>query len=245
MWKRFTRMIRSFVGLFISFGEDPELILQQNIRDMTDQVPLINQNIAMVKANVTLLEKEEQKLKQQIIEYSSKIKAALQAGRDDIAVTYATGLEQAKTGLSRTQGELNVGRQAYEKAINVKKAFVREKERKTREAMEAIRSHKRAEWQAKVADAMESFEVAGIDASHDEMIRKIEEETAVNEARMSMAMDNIDHEGVNIEEEAEKIRANELLKQFKMEMGLISQTATPAPDQNTQKTMGPRQQGKE
>jgi hypothetical protein len=66
MWARLSRVIRSFVGFFISVAEDPELILQQNIRDMNDQVPRMNESIAMVKANVTLLEKEEAKYKEQI-----------------------------------------------------------------------------------------------------------------------------------------------------------------------------------
>jgi hypothetical protein len=35
-----------------------------------------------------------------------------------------------------------------------------------------------------------------------------------------MAMSNVDTQGMKIEEEAEKIRAGELLKQFKQEMGL-------------------------
>jgi len=73
-----------------------------------------------------------------------------------------------------------------------------------------------------VADAMEQFEVAGISQTHDEMVRKIEEETAVNEARMEMALNNVDQQKIKIEEEAEKLRANELVKQFKVEMGLIS-----------------------
>jgi ElaB/YqjD/DUF883 family membrane-anchored ribosome-binding protein len=38
MWQRFTRLIRSFVGFFISTAENPEIILQQNIRDMGNQV---------------------------------------------------------------------------------------------------------------------------------------------------------------------------------------------------------------
>ena len=59
MWQRLTRVVRSFIGFFISASEDPELILQQNIRDMNDQVPRMNESIAMVKANVTLLEREE------------------------------------------------------------------------------------------------------------------------------------------------------------------------------------------
>ena len=39
--------------------------------------------------------------------------------------------------------------------------------------MNAIRDARRAKWQSKVADAMESFAVAGIDATHDEMLRKV------------------------------------------------------------------------
>ncbi len=55
-----------------------------------------------------------------------------------------------------------------------------------------------------------------------EMVRKIEEMTAVNEARMEMALGNVDQQKIKIEEEAEKIRASELVKQFKTEMGLIA-----------------------
>jgi phage shock protein A len=51
MWRRLSRVVRSFVGLFISMGENPEIILEQNIRDMNDQVPRMNESIAMVKAN--------------------------------------------------------------------------------------------------------------------------------------------------------------------------------------------------
>ena len=81
MWQRFTRMIRSFVGFFISVAEDPELILQQNIRDMNDQVPRMNESIAMVKANVTLLEKEEAKYKDDMTNLTAEVKAAIQANK--------------------------------------------------------------------------------------------------------------------------------------------------------------------
>ena len=166
----------------------------------------VNDSIAMVKANATLLEKEEAKYQQQIKELTSKVKAAIQSGREDLAGTFATALEQMRSALARTQGQLQTARIAYEKALNVKKAFMREKEIKSQEALQAIRDHRRAEWQKKVADVMETFEVAGISATHDEMIRKVEEETAVNEARMEMALDNVDTQSVKIEEEAEKVK---------------------------------------
>jgi len=233
MWNRLSRMVRSFIGFFISAAENPEIILEQNIRDLNDQVPRMNESIAMVKANVTLLEKEEAKYKNDINNLTAKIKAAIQSGRDDIAASFATQLEQLRSAMARTGGQLSTARAAFDKAMAVKQAFMREKERKTQEALGAIRDYRRAQWQKKVADSMEQFEVAGISQTHDEMVRKVEEMTAVNEARMEMAMGNVDQQKMKIEEEAEKIRAGELVKQFKVEMGLMSPEATPAASEKT------------
>ncbi|HEY2363659.1 MAG TPA: PspA/IM30 family protein [Candidatus Angelobacter sp.] len=225
MWQRFSRLIRSFVGFFISTAENPEIILEQNIRDMNDQVPRMNESIAMVKANVTLLEREESKYQDDLANLTAKVKAAIQANRDDIAANFATQLQTTKGALARTQGQLVTARAAFDKAMAVKKAFMAEKERKTQEAMAAIADYRRAQWQKKVADVMEQFDVAGISQTHDEMVRKIQEQTAVNEARMDMAMGNVDQQKMKIEEEAQNIQAGELVKQFKIEMGLASPSA--------------------
>ena len=225
MWQRLTRLIRSFVGFFISTAENPEIILEQNIRDMNDQVPRMNESIAMVKANVTLLEREESKYQDDLANLTAKVKAAIQANRDDIAANFATQLQNTKGALARTQGQLTTARAAFDKAMAVKKAFMAEKERKTQEAMSAIADYRRAQWQKKVADVMEQFDVAGISQTHDEMVRKIQEQTAVNEARMDMAMGNVDQQKMKIEEEAQNIQAGELVKQFKIEMGLASPSA--------------------
>jgi len=161
------------------------------------------------------------------------VKAAIQAGRDDLAGSFAMQLEQVRSALARTQGQLQTANSAFDKALAVKKAFMQEKERKTREALDAIRDYRRAQWQKKVADSMEQFEVAGISQTHDEMVRKIEEMTAVNEARMDLALGNVDQQKIQIEEEADKLRANELVKQFKAEMGLIPPQPSAAPPQKT------------
>jgi phage shock protein A len=238
MWQRFRRAIRSFAGFFVSTIEDPELILEQNIRDLNDQVPKMNESIAMVRANVTLLEKENSKAKTEVGELTAKVKAAIGAGRDDLAAQYATRLQNEKGSLARNEAQLSTARGAYEKALNVKKMFMREKDKKTGEAMNAIRDARRAKWQSKVADAMESFEVAGIDSTHDEMLRKVEEQTAVNESRMQMALESVDHQTLKIEEEAEAIQASELVKQFKMEMGLDSPAAVADVSSGGEKTIG-------
>src|SRR5690349_1116724 len=122
MLRRLQRMIRSFVGFFISAAENPEVILEQNIRDMNDQVPRMNESIAMVKANATLLEKEEAKYKNDVNDLTAKVKAAIQAGRDDLAGSFASQLEQVRSALARTQGQLATARAAYDKALLVKQA---------------------------------------------------------------------------------------------------------------------------
>ena len=226
MWMRIKRATRAFFGLFVSKIEDPALILEQNVRDLNDQVPKMNENIAMVRANVTLLEKEHDKFRREIGELTAKVRAALEAGRDDVAAPYAMQLQSARGHLARNEGQLEAARAAYDKAQTLKRVFMREKERKTAEAMHAIREHRRAQWQGKVADALEGFTAGGIDQTHDEMVRKIEERTALAEARMQMALESVDGQAVAIEEEAEKIRAREVLLQMKRELGMLP----PAPE---------------
>ena len=241
MFERLKRMVRSIAGWFIELGEDPELILRQNVKDMQDQVPAMNQNIAMIKANVTLLEKEKARLDETVNSLTAKIKAALKTGKRDIALNFATTLEQAKTNLTATEGQLKVAQQAYEKGAAIKQTFLRQIDAKAKEAMNAIQAKRRSEWQGKIADAMDQFKVAGIDATHDEMVAKIEQQAAEKEARMEVALDNIDHTSIEIEKEAEKLEANETLKQFELEMGL----SAPAEGAPADKTIGPRDRTRE
>ena len=228
MWKRFSRLLKSMFGGAISAMEDPKLILEQNMRELNDQVPKMNENIATVKANVMLLQKEHRKYTQEQSSITNKIKAAINAGRDDIAQRYAVQLQGIKEAQTRTGEQLQFAEQAYDKALQVKKAFMREREKKINEAREALRAHERAKWQAKIADTLEQFEVAGVDQTHDEMVQRVNEQSAKNEARMEMALDSIDTEAMQIEEDAQELQAAELVKQFKMEMGMNEPAATEA-----------------
>jgi phage shock protein A len=219
MFKRLKRALKSLFGGFVSSVEDPKLILEQNIRDLNDQIPQMNENIATVKANRSLLQKEVNKQQKRESDLTSKIKAAIQADRDDIAEEYAMQLQKAKEHLKSSKDQLKFADQAYQKALKVKKAFVREKDKKIQEAKDALRANERAEWQGKVADAMEQFETGGLDQTYDEMVGRLNEDTAKKEARMEMALDSVDTDAMEIEANAEKMRASEVVKQFKADMG--------------------------
>lgn len=227
MWSRFKRAVRAFFGQLVSSMEDPERILQQNIRDLSDQVPRMNENIAMVRANVALLEKENARHRSELDQLSAKTRAAILAGRDDLAADHATRLASVQERLARNEAQLRNARAALEKALQLKEVFLREKERKTREALQAIRDHRRAQWQAKVADALASFRVGGIDQTHDEMIRRLEEKTAVNEARLEMALEAADLQTAQWEAQADRLRGEELVRRLKREMGMLEEPAAP------------------
>src|SRR5262249_37837967 len=73
---------------------------------------------------------------------------------------------------------------------------------------------------------------------HDEMLRKVNEKTAINEARMQMALESVDHQALQIEEDAEKLQAQELVKQFKLEMGLASPAPVSESGEAPERTIG-------
>ena len=238
MWQRIKRIFRAIIGWFIELGEDPEMILKQNIRDLEDQVPQLNENMAMIKAQVTLVEKDLAKLNQKETDLTAKIKAALKNGRRDIALSYATTLEEIRREKGQQGRQLQVAQGAYEKAQKVRRAFMLEKERKIAEARKALSAKRQSEWQEKVADAMDTFQVAGIDATHDQMIEEIERQAAMADAKLEMAMDTVGTDQYDIERDATELQANETLRQFEMEMGLHTEISAPPEATTGEKSMG-------
>ncbi|MCS6895383.1 MAG: PspA/IM30 family protein [Bacteroidia bacterium] len=237
MWKRFKRAVRALFGKAIETIEDPKLILEQNIRELNEQVPKMNEHIASVKATVTLLERELDKYQKEYNDLVTRVRAALNQNREDLAEQYALRVEKLKQSLVQTQAELEAARRAYDKALEVKKLFMRERERKIQEARAALQQYERAKWQARIADAFEQFEVGGIDQTHDEMVRRLQEKSAAYEARLELAMDSIDTSRLKLDEEMEKIQARESLARLKAELGLEA-PPPPSPQQEGQESQG-------
>lgn len=220
LWKRFKRAVRALLGKAVETIEDPRLILEQNIRELNEQVPKMNEHIASVKATVTLLERELEKYQKEYNDLVARVRAALNQNREDLAEQYALRVEKLKESIARTQVELEAARRAYEKALEVKKLFMRERERKIQEARAALQQYERAQWQAKIADAFEQFEVGGIDQTHDEMVRRLQEKSAKYEARLELALDSVDTSRLKVDEEMERIQARESLARLKAELGM-------------------------
>src|SRR5215468_8563016 len=108
LWTRLKRSMRALFGGVIEKTEDPELILQQTIRDMRDRIPDLNNSVAQVMATEKLLAKNKERLETQVVDLDSKIKASVKMGRDDIATAYIGQLQQAQVDLERTDAQLEL-----------------------------------------------------------------------------------------------------------------------------------------
>src|SRR5918995_6882980 len=124
VWTRLKRSVRALFGGIIEKTEDPELILQQTIRDMRDRVPELNNSVAQVMATERLLIKNAENLEKQVLDLDSKIKASVKMGRDDIATAYIGQLQQAQLDLERTSAQLENASLASKLALKARDNYV-------------------------------------------------------------------------------------------------------------------------
>src|SRR5918996_5673475 len=120
LWTRMKRSVRALFGGIIEKTEDPELVLQQTIRDMRDRVPDLNNSVAQVMATERLLLKQKENLSTQVVDLDSKIKASVKMGRDDIATAYIGQLQQAQQDLQRTSLQLESAELASKQALKAR-----------------------------------------------------------------------------------------------------------------------------
>lgn len=220
MWNRVKRLFRAVFGGLIDKAEDPELVLQQVIRDMRDKVPQMNENVAQVMATQKLLEKEVANLEREITDLDAKIKAAIKQGRDDIAKTYISSLQEKQTSLDRSREQLDQARIASQRAVQFRDNYLLQMKKRSNEAMQLINQAKQAKMQEQLARTMATFQVGDEASSFDEMRDKINRRSAAAEARMELATTGVDSKIQEIEHEAFNIQVDDTLAAYKRQMGL-------------------------
>ncbi|MBI4469145.1 MAG: PspA/IM30 family protein [Acidobacteria bacterium] len=247
MWNRFKRLLRAIFGGLIENAENPELILQQVIRDMRDKVPQMNENVAQVMSTQKLLQKEIQTLERDITEYDAKIKAAIKQGRDDVATTYISAMQEKQTALERSRAQMEAATKASEQAIKFRDSYILQLKKRQAEAMQLISESRRARMQEQLSQAMASFQLGDEAGTFDEMRDKVARRAASAEARMELATTGVDSQIVEIEKEALSMQVQDTLLAYKRQMGMALPEPTPVAGATPQtdssvsveKTLGP------
>ena len=237
---RIKRSLRALFGGIVEATEDPELILQQTIRDMRDRIPDLNNSVAQVMATEKLLAKNKERLETQVVDLDSKIKASVKMGRDDIATAYSGQLQQAQVDLGKTVHQHEHAQLASKQALKARDNYMLQMQRRTAEAMQLINQSKQAKLQEQLAQTMASFQIGDDAQTFDEMRDKIDRRAAAAEARMQLGAASVDNQMQDIEKEAMDMQLQDKLLHYKQEMGLLpggsatgAQPALPAQGETT------------
>jgi phage shock protein A len=228
LWARLTRVFRASTGAALDKIENPELVLQQTIRDMRDRVPELNNSVAQVMATERLLSKNKENLEKQVVELDSKIKASVKMGRDDIATAYIGQLQQAQVDLERTGAQLEHAELASKQALKARDNYVLNMKKRTAEAMQLISASKQAKLQEQLAQTMETFNIGDDASTFQEMREKIDRRVAAAEAKLQLGASSVDSQMQDIEREAMDIQLQDKLLEYKQQMGLLGSGAPPA-----------------
>jgi phage shock protein A len=218
---RLSRSIRALFGGIVERTEDPELILQQTIRDMRDRIPELNNNVAQVMATEKLLAKNKERLETQVVELDSKIKAAVKMGRDDIATAYIGQLQQAQIDLQRTGVQLEQAQTASQQAAKALDNYKLQMQKRQAEAMQLISASKQAKLQEQLAQTMQTFNLGDDAATFNEMREKIDRRVAAAEAKLQLGTSSVDSQMHDIEREALDMQLQDKLLAYKQQMGLL------------------------
>ncbi|HEU4593951.1 MAG TPA: PspA/IM30 family protein [Pyrinomonadaceae bacterium] len=218
---RIKRSLRALFGGIVERTEDPELILQQTIRDMRDRVPELNNSVAQVMATERLLSKNKERLETQVVELDSKIKAAIKMNRDDIATAYIGQLQQAQLDLSKTSQQLDHATNASKQALKARDNYVLQMQRRTAEAMQLINQSKQAKLQEQLAQTMATFQLGDDASTFNEMREKIDRRAATAEAKLQLGTSGVDNQMQEIEREAMDMQLQDKLLDYKRQMGMI------------------------
>lgn len=239
LWTRMKRSMRAMFGGLIEATENPELVLQQTIRDMRDRVPELNNSVAQVMATEKLLGKSKERLETQVVDLDSKIRASVKMGRDDIATAYIGQLQQAQMDLQKTGQQLEHATLASKQALKARDNYVLQMQRRTAEAMQLINQSKQAKLQEQLAQTMESFQIGDDASTFNEMRDKIDRRAAAAEAKMQLGAASVDNQMQDIEREAMDMQLQDKLLSYKRDMGLLpaapsgGQQALPAEGETT------------
>jgi phage shock protein A len=221
LWARIIRIFRAGTGAALDKIENPELVLQQTIRDMRDRVPELNNTVAQVMATERLLAKNKENLERQIVDLDSKIKAAVKMGRDDIATAYIGQLQQAQLDLERTSAQLEHASLTSKQALKARDNYVLNMKMRAAEAMQLISAVKQAKLQEQLAQTMETFNIGDDASTFNEMREKIDRRAAAAEAKLQLGSSSVEAQMADIEREAMDIQLKDKLLEYKKQMGLL------------------------
>ncbi len=237
MFARIGRLIKSWLGYFISFAEDPEVMLQESIEEMRNTLPKLNQILVTTRATVIRLEEEKKELERKERQLIGSIQAALKEGSPEsrrIAEDDASTLQQVRQELQATSEQFEAAQNAFQNAQLTVDDIKQKLKAKMEQCRKAIAESKKAEVLKSAASALAELDTYGTASTAEKYLEEIKTKVAQSKAAVEVATGGLDVDRIKLERKARQLQAQGILSEFEVEMGLKKpdavKEAAPFPD---------------
>lgn len=223
MFGRLGRMIKSWIGFFISFGEDPEVMLQESIEEMRNTLPKLNQILVTTRATVIRLEQEKDDMERKEKQLIASIQAALKEGSPEarrIAEDDASTLQQVRLELTATREQFMAASSAFENAQLTVDDIKGRLKTKIEQCRRAIQESKKAAVLKTASAALAELDTYGTASTAEKYLDEIKQRVAEGKASVEIATGGLDVDRIKMERKARQIQAQGILSEFEVEMGL-------------------------
>ncbi|APZ90823.1 PspA/IM30 family protein [Fuerstiella marisgermanici] len=238
IWRSFKAQMNKLANFF--WTADPIAQMQYEYDQAIEQLKSGKDGLAEYQALVRKVARQVDGNKKHVAQLEAKIKAYLQSGDRDTASKFALELQKAKAEMAENVEQLEMHEKAYDN--NVRK--IKNATKKVGEIKDKISKYdaelKLSRAEAELADLATTF---NFDVTTDlgQIESVLQEKIDKNRAKAKVAADLSDEGIADIEREEamEAAMANDALKQFEMDMGMITPSTANVAEEA--KDLGPAQ----
>jgi phage shock protein A len=220
-WAAFRAQINKLANVF--WTADPIAQMQYEYDQAVAQLTEGRKGLEQYRALVERVTRQVQNEKAHVRDLENKTKVYLQAGDRETAAKFALEMQKGKSELAENEAQLKLHEDAYNNNIT-KVKHATGKLSKIREKIARYDAElKMSKAEAEVAKLAESFNF-DITTDFGQIESVIQDKISLNRAKVRVAAD-LSSEGVvdvQREQAAEKIMADQALKQFEVELGLVT-----------------------
>jgi phage shock protein A len=237
LWRALKAQMNKVANFF--WKADPIAQMQYEYDQAVEDLKTGKEGLAQYRALVERVSRQAEKSTKHVATLESKIRAYLKAGDRATAATLAVELQKAKSELEENQAQLDMHEKAYDnnlmkiKRASGKLATIKEKIHKYDAELKMSRA------EAELSEIANDFNF-DVTTDFGQIEEVMQEKIDKNRAKARVAVDLSDEGMEQIEAEVamEKSMAEDALKQFESEMGLITPATASVADE--EKELGPK-----
>lgn len=220
-WAAFRAQVNKLANFF--WTADPIAQMQYEYDQAVAQLQDGRKGLEQYRALVERVTRQAQTSQQHVKNLEGKVKAYLQAGDRETAAKFALEMQKAKSELAENEAQLKMHEGAYNNNI-AKIKHATGKLSKIREKIARYDAElKMSKAEAEIAKLAESFNF-DVTTDFGQIEEVIQDKISLNRAKVRVAADLSSEGIVDIQREqaAEAVLADQALKQFEIDMGLVT-----------------------